>query len=202
MPRVNQSYLDARRREILAAAYRCFARDGFQATTMQDVAEEIGLSVGALYRYFDGKHVLVEALAAWGRRQKRDLLRDLTAAAGTAEVADLFVRLAGALPPSAEGDSTVRFDVRIWGEALGQPDLESVVRESLADFQRLIAEHVEDLQREGRMRTDVEAETVAHVMVSLLTGLELQLAFDSSLDRKDYITAVGMLLGGLRPGGH
>lgn len=202
MPRVNQSYLDARRREILVAAHRCFARDGFQATTMQDVADEIGLSVGALYRYFDGKHALVEALAGWGRSQKRDLLRDLPASAGAAGVADLFVRLAGALPPSAEGDSAVRFDVRIWGESLGQPDLESVVRESLADFQRLIAEHVEDVQREGQMRTDVEPETVAHVMVSLLTGLELQLAFEPGLDRKNFIAAVGMLLGGLGAGGH
>lgn len=201
MPRVSQSYLDARRAEILVAAHRCIARDGFQATTMQDVADEIGLSVGALYRYFDGKEALVEALAEWGRAQKREMMDDLAPPVGPKGLADLVVRLISSLPASDAAGPVVRFDVRLWGEALGQPDLEPLVRESLDDFRRLVARYVEDAQTEGRIRADVEAEMTARLLVALLTGLELQLAFEPALDREGYASTVGTLLESLGAGG-
>ena len=37
MPRVDDSYLESRRRHIMDAAVACFAREGFHRTTMQDI---------------------------------------------------------------------------------------------------------------------------------------------------------------------
>ena len=42
----------ARRDHIAAAAERAFVRHGFHAATMNQVAEEAGMSAGNLYRYF------------------------------------------------------------------------------------------------------------------------------------------------------
>jgi AcrR family transcriptional regulator len=64
MPRRPQEHLDARRRQILDAARRCFVRDGFHATSMQDVLAEAELSVGAVYRYFKGKDDIIAAIVA------------------------------------------------------------------------------------------------------------------------------------------
>jgi AcrR family transcriptional regulator len=44
--------------EVLDAAVRVFARDGFRSARMSDVAREAGLSEAALYRYVDGKEGL------------------------------------------------------------------------------------------------------------------------------------------------
>jgi AcrR family transcriptional regulator len=44
--------------EVMAAAVRVFARDGYRSTHMSDVAREAGLSEAALYRYVDGKEGL------------------------------------------------------------------------------------------------------------------------------------------------
>ena len=63
MPRVGAAYLEERRAHVLAAAARCFAREGFHRATMQDVVRESGLSPGALYRYFASKEALVAAIA-------------------------------------------------------------------------------------------------------------------------------------------
>ncbi|SCE42811.1 transcriptional regulator, TetR family [Streptomyces sp. DpondAA-F4a] len=63
MARVSQEHLDARRRQILTGAARCFARNGFHGTSMQDVLKEVGLSAGAVYRYFAGKDDLIAAIA-------------------------------------------------------------------------------------------------------------------------------------------
>ncbi len=48
----------ARFPEVIAAAVRVFARDGYRSAHMSDVAREAGLSEAALYRYVDGKEGL------------------------------------------------------------------------------------------------------------------------------------------------
>jgi AcrR family transcriptional regulator len=55
----------ARKREgILHAAARAFARGGYHATTMQDIAREAGYTPPSLYAYFEGKERIFVELAA------------------------------------------------------------------------------------------------------------------------------------------
>jgi AcrR family transcriptional regulator len=44
--------------QVIAAAVRVFARDGYRSAHMSDVAREAGLSEAALYRYVNGKEDL------------------------------------------------------------------------------------------------------------------------------------------------
>jgi len=56
---------------ILEVAAAVFARGGFDAASIRDVADQAGLSVGALYHYFPSKEALMEGLidrAAGGPR--------------------------------------------------------------------------------------------------------------------------------------
>lgn len=53
-----------RRREILAAAKEVFARNGFHATAIADVAKQAGLAYGSVYWYFASKDELFHALMA------------------------------------------------------------------------------------------------------------------------------------------
>src|SRR5574339_502984 len=47
---------------ILDAAAEAFADQGYAATKMVDVARRVGLSVGALYRYFENKEAIFVCL--------------------------------------------------------------------------------------------------------------------------------------------
>jgi AcrR family transcriptional regulator len=51
-----------RREQILAAATEAFARAGFAATSLDDVAAEAGISRAILYRHFDSKTDLYRAV--------------------------------------------------------------------------------------------------------------------------------------------
>jgi TetR/AcrR family fatty acid metabolism transcriptional regulator len=51
-----------RKPQILQAALRVFARKGFHASHMDEIAAEAGLSVGILYWYYKGKEELTLAL--------------------------------------------------------------------------------------------------------------------------------------------
>jgi AcrR family transcriptional regulator len=62
MPRIVK-VADVRRAEILSAAYKLFARDGYEATTVNAIIDELGLSKGAFYHHFASKEEVLQALA-------------------------------------------------------------------------------------------------------------------------------------------
>jgi TetR/AcrR family transcriptional regulator, repressor for uid operon len=62
MPKIAEAARAARRDQIIAAALACFARAGYHATTMADVAAQAGVSKGTPYLYFESKEALFIAL--------------------------------------------------------------------------------------------------------------------------------------------
>jgi AcrR family transcriptional regulator len=62
VPKIAEEVRAARRGQIIAAAVACFARAGYHATTMADVAAQAGVSKGTPYLYFDSKEALFIAL--------------------------------------------------------------------------------------------------------------------------------------------
>jgi AcrR family transcriptional regulator len=62
VPKIAEQARAARREQIIAAGLACFARSGFYATTMADVAAEAGVSKGTPYLYFPSKEALFLAL--------------------------------------------------------------------------------------------------------------------------------------------
>ena len=58
---------DARRQQILAAAARVFAAQGYAATRVHDVAEHAGVAYGLVYHYFGSKPALLQTVfdEAW-----------------------------------------------------------------------------------------------------------------------------------------
>ncbi|MFQ5517136.1 MAG: TetR/AcrR family transcriptional regulator [Acidimicrobiia bacterium] len=69
-----------RRHVLLAAAARCFYRDGFAAASMRDIAAEAGMQTASIYYHFDSKDDLLTAV-------HEDGLRTITAAV-TAAIQD------------------------------------------------------------------------------------------------------------------
>ena len=52
---------EERYEQILQAAFICFSKKGYHATTMQDIADEANISKGAIFYYFENKKALFVA---------------------------------------------------------------------------------------------------------------------------------------------
>lgn len=78
-----------RHEQILAAAKQCFRSEGFHAASMANIAATAGLSVGQIYRYFQNKEAIVEAIIKGHVEDTRQDIDDLAAQSG-----DLAVNLA------------------------------------------------------------------------------------------------------------
>jgi AcrR family transcriptional regulator len=64
MPKVSEEHKQRRKAQIVEAARRCFARYGYEGTTVARLEEETGLSRGAIFNYFENKEALFVAVAA------------------------------------------------------------------------------------------------------------------------------------------
>jgi AcrR family transcriptional regulator len=79
-----QERLDDNRQRILLAARRLIAVGGFHETSMTAVAREVGLSTGALYRYFPSKAELFVEVLSEAVAHEVDILRDIVDRPGPA----------------------------------------------------------------------------------------------------------------------
>jgi AcrR family transcriptional regulator len=185
MPRISDARKDARRGQILAAAVRCFSRDGFQGATMPQICAEAGLSVGAVYSYFASKDAIVAALAEGGRRATAELIVD---APGETPLERLRAVL-GALtrPGPAE---TFQLDVRAWGEAIGNDTLRAVVTASQADTAGALAALLQPLAQARGIAPDALGALVAAV----IAGSEVRRAISPDADLSPQLEALLALL--------
>jgi len=68
-----------KRRLILDAAVRVFARQGFHACRVSDIADEAGVAYGLVYHYFDSKDEVLDVLFLERWSVMLDLIREVDA---------------------------------------------------------------------------------------------------------------------------
>jgi AcrR family transcriptional regulator len=73
----------ARREEIVRAAARTFARDGYAAVGMRDVAEAVGIRGASLYHHFGSKEEILYAVCLTVTEEPNELNLPLLDAPGT-----------------------------------------------------------------------------------------------------------------------
>jgi AcrR family transcriptional regulator len=181
MPKVSEAYLAARRDAILEAAVTCFDRRGLHATTTDDIAVEAGISAGALYRYFEGKDAIVEAIAAERHAGERALLARAGSAADPRTAVLEFVDRYFAWISEPDERRRRRVNVHVWAEALANPRIAAVVAEGLtpaASAVELVTRAVAD----GSLPAHVDPRGFVGVVLALLQGFILQAAWDPDLD--------------------
>ncbi len=200
MPRVSQEHLDARRRQIVEAALRCFARNGIHPTSMHDIFREAGLSAGAVYRYFPSKDLLVAAVVdqVLGMSQSA-----VEAEHGPQEGTDaLLDSLLGVFSGPGPGDEDVRYGLalQIWAEAIRSPQVGAALRANTDGLRETIAAQIASAQNSGELSADFDPPALARALTALFEGYALQRALDPTIDTGAYRRTVRALLeNGLAP---
>ncbi|MFC8347028.1 TetR/AcrR family transcriptional regulator [Streptomyces sp. NPDC057280] len=182
MARVSQEHLDARRRQILDGAAICFARNGFHATSMQDVLKEVDLSAGAVYRYFSGKEALIAAIVEEVLGQVRDGFEE-AALGSPPPPPDLLAATVLARILATKEFLTVdgrpafpRLVVQVWTETLRNEELAGVLRDGYGGVRQTWGRIVQAYQDAGMMRSDMSPDHVARTMMAAVMGFLAQQA--------------------------
>jgi AcrR family transcriptional regulator len=125
MPRVVPTYADDAKKRILQAASEQFKEKGYFRSTMDDVAGRLGISKGAIYRYFGSKEELLAALYSSAPDNLRSLF---TVASGDPVTASKEVFEKMATRPNAN------LFVDFLAEASVNVDFQKILRENIERF--------------------------------------------------------------------
>jgi len=199
---------EERPQELLDAALRVFAANGYRATRLEQIAEAAGVTKGTIYYYFENKDDLFRQAVDQRRRA-------------------MFTRLSDVLE-RGEGPVSVRMRHAIrtgWQDAIGQdgsilrliigevsveaPEVfRSWVAEGLVPAWDLMARAIREGQRTGEFRRDADPEVAARMFGSgLMMQTLLQWHFGLGeaavpIDRDRLIdSSIDLFLSSLRPVG-
>jgi AcrR family transcriptional regulator len=163
----------ARRRELADAACRVIARNGLAATTLADVAEESGWSIGSIRHYFPNKDELI-ASALWRVGERVDeRIRDRTA--GGMTMSDLRTAAAELLPLDADRRVDALVHLAFMAQAAVVPALAGASEGAAQRLQEPLAARIAHAMQAGELPADLDAEHEAARLRVLLDGLRLQL---------------------------
>jgi TetR/AcrR family transcriptional regulator, transcriptional repressor of aconitase len=176
MPKVTAQYRDARRDQILSAARRCFLRDGFHATSMQDLFAEAGLSSGAVYGYFASKDDVIVATAEDNIRDFVAMIREVASGEPSRSIGTILADVMTMVRTRDAEHGTAGLAVLAWSEALRNPALASRFADLFAQIRTDLIEIVDKQQDAGKLPGDVPAESLAAMFLSVIPGYILQLA--------------------------
>ena len=190
MPKVSEEHSEARRRQIVDAAYRCFARKGFHQTSMRDIYEEAGLSAGAIYHYFAGKADIIEASFLFDLQRSLSVLGDASTATDPLKALDDWLEFFYAGLESAAELDALRVNVQAWGEALVNPRLLAPLASMAARFRESLGALIRRAQAEGTVDPHLDPEAAGAVIFSSFLGLYLQKAVTPELDVAPYKAAM------------
>lgn len=160
-----------KRRLILDAAVRVFARQGFHACRVSDIADEAGVAYGLVYHYFASKDEVLDTLflERWG--VMLELIRRVDAEA--VPVREKLRAIASFIIDSYEHDpdlmKVIIVEVTRAANSFGQTHIGEI-----GAAYELIAEIVTEAQEEGVFRADIDARFAAMTFYGaieqLLTG--------------------------------
>jgi AcrR family transcriptional regulator len=195
MPRVSDTYLAARREQILDAARRCFSRNGFHATSMQDVIAEAGLSVGAVYRYFKSKDELRLAVT---ETTVGAIAGEVSAVAHhepPLPLAEAMARVVILVEPRvAEPDSVARLAIQAWAEALRDPSFAEFAAKSYGTIRESLVTIARRAQEAGQLAPDADPVAVGAVLFAVVPGYVLQRTLTGHPDQATMIAGLRALL--------
>jgi TetR/AcrR family fatty acid metabolism transcriptional regulator len=158
-----------KRRLILDAAVRVFARKGYHTCRVGDIAEEAGVAHGLLYHYFRSKEELLETIFRETWRDVLDAVRSVEESDETAR--DRLAGVAKILLRSWRRDpDLVRVLVREVTRSSHLQQRIDEIDQAFAGLERIIARG----QEEGEFRADLNPRMVSYVfygaLEEILTG--------------------------------
>lgn len=187
----------ASKNKLLKSAAACFAENGFDAASVDEICRHAGLSKGGFYHHFASKQdLIIELLNQWLERVD-DYIK--SAQGSSKNMQELFTNIASkARPVFVEASEQLPIFLELWIKASRDPKLKertiTFYKRYLDFFKKVINEGID----RGVVR-EVDPVAASRIIMAVAVGLMMQGLLDP--DGADWDRVAGessaILIGGL-----
>ena len=158
---------------VLDAAMDCFWRNGYEATSVRDLAAHMGITGASLYNAFGDKHALFrQVVRRYAERSMRERISRLESALPTKGAVRAF--LGEIVERSTGGDRRGCLLVNTALEAApDDPELRQEVAARLAEIEAFFRRAVTAAQRDGSIPPGRAPEDLARLLLGVTLGLRV-----------------------------
>jgi len=189
-----RSSSEARKKQILDAAFACFMRRGFHKTTIDDIARKAGLAKGTVYWHFkDKQDVFISFYMAWAQGYFEDFAKILNSSrSARGKIYELGAYM---LKRAEDQPETNRAIHDLWLQAFDHPKTYTL-------FMRLYRQTIDQLEslvREGinkkELRPDINPRLAAFMVATVMDNLDhIHMMGFEEIDPFDYWQQVSRVL--------
>jgi AcrR family transcriptional regulator len=185
---------EVRRDDVLEAAWRVIARDGYAKTTIRRIALEAGYSHGVLGHYFDNKRdILVSALLLCHQRVRE---RTTERSEGLIGFDALRVAMLEALPLDSARELEAKIEVSFWHQVLGNQQLAQIQANEFDQLWGRIHGLLQEAQDLGQLRHGLNLEEATDELLILIDGISAEyVMYSRRLPAKRQLALLDALLG-------
>lgn len=181
-----------RRAEIVAGFIDLVARNGMAQATSRALADHLGMSNGALWRYFvDKNDLLAETTATVVERTNRRAAVMLAGKDG-AEAAVTMVEALLPLEPVSQDEA--RIVVGFWGLSALDPRAEQPGRPEVDAWAAFISAALTQAVRSGELVADTPIEALAGLFMSHAVNTQIDYVFSGTINRESALNPIREVL--------
>lgn len=172
MPRISEEAKEKRRISILEAALECFSVKGYYASTVDDIVRFAKLSKGTVYNYFNSKEDIFIGILRYEQKKAQEKLK-----AALQDIESPLEKLKywinTDVPYSLSKKKLMRVHVEFWLYSTGSPDVQHILTERFDVIFYMVKEIVQEGQRLGEIKHDIDPEQASEMFWSLHDGIWL-----------------------------
>lgn len=193
MPRINTEYRAEAKRKIIAAALEIAAGEGWDAMTLDAIAQKVGVTKGALYSYFDSSEALQREVILEVIRRVRAGMKEILG--GEEDPRIVLARIAALIFEKQRAYASIfcQIPVRIPGNSQYQEEFRSFFTGIVV----LVRNYLAGLKKQGRIAPEVDPDKAAGAIMALTMGLRVSALFlgkDEDAAKQVWIESVERIL--------
>ena len=187
MPKVVPEYKKIAKEKIINAAYNVFTNKGYHKTTMDDIANEVGVSKASLYSYFKSKEEILQTVT--NNTLNVSFTNFLDNKDSLDSLEDLYKY-------NVEFEDAIHLNFEMISLSSHNKEMAFVNKDLYEKKLKALTDFIERNQIKGNIQTNIKASTLAQLLNAVYIDLCIQLiiGIDKTKIRESWNDSISVLL--------
>lgn len=167
MPKVLPEYKEIAKKKIIQAAIKIFYDKGYHGATMDEIAEDVGVSKATLYTYFKNKEDILKAIWVSSNQTLIGLQKSFEGR-DYQEVLEELYRMISESPG-------LHLSFEVTALSSHNENIKKINKQLYDEKLKMLKSFLQDQQDKGTIRDDLNPDVLAQILTALYTDVAAQL---------------------------